>query len=187
MWAKRSSDTVWVNRKTSRGPSRGLSPTPLSLCSLPSLSSACGGNRFDTRVLMNLISLMCLCSLSPKSLLLFNGVLQSYLISPLVVSQHAGSTDSQFLDAFCNLWKTGGTPCLADLCYHAENRPWQKYSECRYYSFFSTLNSAHDCLSASTLIPFYSLFTVSALVLSPLPPPRLSHIPTNEAGCLYDS
>lgn len=30
---------------------------------------------------MNLISLMCLCSLSPKSLLLFNGVLQSYLIS----------------------------------------------------------------------------------------------------------
>lgn len=53
--------------------------------------------------------------------------------------------------------------------------------------FFPTLNSAHDCLSPSTLIPFYSLFTVSALVLSPLPPPRLSHIQTNEAGCLYDS
>lgn len=49
-------------------------------------SSASGLQRFDTRVLMNLISLMCLCLLSPESLLLFNGVLQSYLISPLVVS-----------------------------------------------------------------------------------------------------
>lgn len=61
------------------------------LCTLLLLSSTRGHNRFDTRVLMNLISLMCLCLLSPKSLLLFNGVLQSYLISPLVVSQHAAS------------------------------------------------------------------------------------------------
>lgn len=65
-------------------------------------SSACGSNRFDTRLLMNLISLMCLCSLSPESLLLFNEVLQSYLISspppparpPPVVSQHAGNTQA---------------------------------------------------------------------------------------------
>lgn len=62
-------------------------------------SSACGSNRFDTRLLMNLISLMCLCSLSPESLLLFNEVLQSYLISlphlpPLVVSQHGGNTQA---------------------------------------------------------------------------------------------
>lgn len=95
MLAKRSPDSVWVNQETSRGQSTGLSPILLLQSSLLLLSSACGHNRFDTRVLMNLISLMCLCSLSPQSLLLFNGVLQSYLIRPLVVSQHAGNIDSK--------------------------------------------------------------------------------------------
>lgn len=96
-----SPDSVWINQQTSRGNSTGLSPTLLFLCTLLLLSSAFGHNRFDTRVLMNLISLMCLCLLSPKSLLLFNGVLQSYLISPWsslstqTLSGFAGNTDSQ--------------------------------------------------------------------------------------------
>lgn len=131
----------------------------LSLCSLLPLSSACGCNGFDTRVLMNLISLMCLCSLSPKSLLLFNGVLQSYLISPLVVSQHAGNADSQYHDVLCNMWKTEGTLCLTDLCYRAENRPWQKYSERRYYCFFHLKFSPWLSLSLHIdpfLQPFHS-------------------------------
>lgn len=92
---------------------------------------------------MNLISLMCLCSLSPESLLLFNGVLQSYLIPPCpppptpVVSQHAADADS---NQHYPLQPVGGgkkdcTPCLSDLCYHWENSPWQKYSEDRYYCF----------------------------------------------------
>lgn len=90
-------------------------------------SSACGSNRFDTRLLMNLISLMCLCSLSPESLLLFNGVLQSYLISLPHPRPSPSTPATRSLPvtrrAPCNTWNTEGTLCLTDLCYRAEKGP----------------------------------------------------------------
>lgn len=92
---------------------------------------------------MNLISLMCLCSLSPESLLLFNGVLQSYLIPPpppqlspsMLLMQTPNNTYTLQPVGKKYEKKKDCTPCLSDLCYQGENRPWQKYSEDRYYCF----------------------------------------------------
>ena len=77
--------------------------------------------------------------------------------------------------------------CVSVICVIGQRIDLDRNTVSTDITVFSTLNSAHDCLSPYTLIPFYSLFTVSALVLSLLPPPRLSHILTNEAGFLYDS
>lgn len=77
-------------------------------------SSACGRHGFATRVLMNLISLICLCSLSPESLLLFNGVLQSYLISPWL-SPSMPQTPNNALQPVEKKGKES-TLCLSDLC-----------------------------------------------------------------------
>lgn len=98
--ATMSPDPLCVNQETSP-----------SLCSLLLLNSACGHNRRDTRVLMNLISLICLCLLSPKRLLLFIGVLQSYLISPLVVSQHAASLWLYWQHGIPTTWCTYSATC----------------------------------------------------------------------------
>lgn len=188
--AQRSAGNVCVKQSTSSRYSIVLSllwglNVP-SLCSLQLLSSACGHNGFDTRVLMNLISLMCLNLLSPKSLLLFNGVLQSYLISPLVLFQHAAPLWVYLQhDVPLNLWKTEGTLWLTDLCYHGVNRLGQKYSEQRYYCF-STLNSTIDCLIPIHIDPFLQPFHAKCFNLI-FTPPRLCRILTNGAGCLYDS
>lgn len=131
---------------------------------------------------MNLISLMCLCSLSSESLLLFNGVLQSYLIQPprarLPACCQCRLPVNAPYSATCGKKKKKKTArCVSVICVIGERINLDRNTVGTFITVFPTLNSAHDCLSASALILFYSLFTVSASVLSVLPPPRLSHVP----------